>query len=205
MTRGGVRAGRVLGPWGLRLVALAVGSMILGGCGASPAPLGPAGVDGLPTPPPRPAPGDFSGGATTPWFPLDPGTRWPYRQYTPYGNRAVVATVLPEPRPVDGVPTTAVRWQIRVAGAERTAMVRWYAVDSAGNVWWFGQQVSPRRPRLDRLAPRSWQAGRDGAEAGLVLTAAPREGDGYFNARQPRVVARRSTVVSLTGTVSTTR
>ena len=84
-------------------------------------------------------------------------------------------------------------------------MVRWYAVDDVGNVWWFGQQVAPHGPPLDRLAPRSWQAGRAGAEAGLVLTATPREGDGYYNGQQPRVVQRRSTVVSLTGTVATTR
>jgi hypothetical protein len=70
-------------------------------------------------------------------------------------------------------------------------------------VWWFGLRAAPRGPRLDRLAPRSWLAGRHGARAGLVLTATPRVGDGYVNAAQPRVVARRSTVVSVDGTVAT--
>jgi hypothetical protein len=200
MTRAGAWAVRAVAP----MVVLAVGSALLSGCGGSPAPLGPAGVDGLTIPTPRPDPRDFPGRATNPWFPLSPGTRWTYRQYTPDGNRVVVATVIPGRRPVDGVSTTVVRWQVRVDGADRTAMLRWYAVDTAGNVWWFGQQVLPHAPRLDRLAPRSWQAGRHGAEAGLVLTSMPREGDGYLNARQPRVVERRSTVVSLTGTVATT-
>jgi hypothetical protein len=95
-----------------------------------------------------------------------------------------------------------VRWQVRVGSDVRTALVRWYAVDRAGNVWWFGQRVAPGTPRLDPVAPRSWLAGRHHAEAGLVLTAEPRVGDGYFNARQPRVVARRSTVISDDGTVS---
>ena len=82
-------------------------------------------------------------------------------------------------------------------------MVRWYAVDDAGNVWWFGQRVSPHGEPLDRLAPRSWLAGEDGAEAGLVLSGTPRRGDGYANASEPRVVARRSTVLGLTATVAT--
>jgi hypothetical protein len=201
MTRAGFWALRALAP----LVALTVGSAVLTGCGASPAPLGPAGVDGLTIPTSSPDPTDFDGSARNVWFPLDPGTRWTYRQYTPYGNRVVLATVLPGQRPIDGVQTTAVRWQVRAQGEDRTAMTRWYAVDDAGNVWWFGQVVVPHGPPLDRLAPRSWRAGRDGAEAGLILTATPREGDGYLNAQQPRVVQRRSTVVSLTGTVATTR
>ena len=199
MTRAGIWALRALAP----LVALTLGSALLSGCGASPAPLGPAGVDGLTIPIPSPDPSDFDGGARNAWFPLDPGTRWTYRQYSPFGDHVVLATVLPGERRIDGVPTTGVRWQVRSEGKDRTAMVRWYAVDDAGNVWWFGQQVAPHGPPLDRLAPRSWEAGRGGAEAGLVLTATPREGDGYLNAQQPHVVQRRSTVVSLNGTVAT--
>lgn len=201
--------------WGARAVAplvalLIAAAAVLTACGASPTPIGPAGIDGLTIPTPSPAPADFAGGArSNAWFPLEPGTRWVYRQYTPYGERAVSATVLPGVRRIDGIPTTAVRWQVRVDHADRTAMVRWYAVDNDDNVWWFGQQVAPHDPLLDPpldpLAPRSWQAGRDGAEAGLILTATPRVGDGYFNGRQPRVVERRSTVVSLIASVVTTR
>jgi hypothetical protein len=65
--------------------------------------------------------------------------------------------------------------------------------------------VVPHSPRLDTLARRSWTAGRGGAEAGLVLSAEPRVGDGYWNARQPRVVERRSVVQSVTATVATAR
>ncbi|HEX3296242.1 MAG TPA: hypothetical protein VHR85_05420 [Nocardioides sp.] len=196
------------GAWGVRaaatLAALTLAPAALSGCGASPTPLGPAGVDGLTIPTPSPRPADFAGRAENPWFPLRSGTRWVYRQYTPTGSRTVVATVLPGPRDIAGVPTTAVRWQVRTGLHDRTAMVRWYAVDIAGNVWWFGQRVLAHTPRLDRLAPASWLAGRDGARAGLVLTDPPRLGDGYFNALQPGVVERRSTVVSLTATVATT-
>jgi hypothetical protein len=207
MTRAAAWGARAVAPPVALLVALLVAAAaVLTACGASPKPLGPAGIDGLTIPTPAPAPTDFAGGArSNAWFPLEPGTRWVYRQYTPYGDRAVIATVLRGVRRIDGIPTTGVRWQVRVDHADRTAMVRWYAVDNDGNVWWFGQQVAPHDPPLDPLAPRSWEAGREGAEAGLILTATPRVGDGYFNARQPRVVERRSTVVSLIASVATTR
>lgn len=200
MTRAAARAARSAAV----VAALTLGSTALSGCAGSPASLGPAGVDELTIPTPSPDPADFSGRAQNAWFPVVPGTRWTYRQYTTNGNRRVVATVLPRGPRIQGLATTAVRWQVGSGTAEHTAMVRWYAVDRAGNVWWFGQRVVRAGSRLDPLAPRSWRAGLHGAEAGLVLTATPRDGDGYANARQARVVARRSTVQSLDGTVATT-
>lgn len=199
MTRAGAWATRAA----LSIAAAALPVALLSGCGASPEPVGPAGIDGLTIPTPSPDPQDFTGHAENVWFPLDPGTRWTYRQYLPTGLRTVVATVLPGQRRIAGIATTAVRWQYREHGTDRTAMIRWYAVDSAGNVWWLGQHVDTRQPRLDLLAPRSWQAGVHGAEAGLVLTADPRLGDGYLNAAEPDVVARRSTVDSVGSTVVT--
>ncbi len=199
MTRTAAWAVRVAAP----MVALSVVSAALAGCGAAPAKLGPTGIDELTIPTPRPDAADFTGHATNPWFPLLAGTRWTYRQDTPTGSRRVVAEVLPGQRDIAGVGTTAVRWSLRSHGSLRTAMVRWYAVDRAGNVWWFGQRVAAHGPPLDSLATRSFQAGRRGAEAGLVLSAVPRVGDGYLNAQQPQVVERRSTVLSLTGTVAT--
>ena len=199
MTRAAAWAVRAAAP----LVALAVVWAALAGCGASPTKLGPTGIDELTIPTPSPDAADFTGDAANPWFPLLAGTRWTYRQDTPTGSRAVVAEVLPGHRDIAGVGTTAVRWGARSHGSFRTVMVRWYAVDRSGNVWWFGQRLAPRGPPLDRLATRSFQAGRHGAEAGLVLSAVPRVGDGYLNAQQPHVVERRSTVLSLTGTVAT--
>jgi hypothetical protein len=185
------------------IVAVAIVSAALAGCGASPAELGPTGVDELTIPTPSPDPADFTGDAANPWFPLVPGTRWTYRQVAPTGSREVVAEVLPGKRDIAGVSTTPVRWQAPTRGRARTVMVRWYAVDRDGNVWWFGQRVGPAGQPLDSLATRSFLAGRNGAEAGLVISAVPRAGDGYLNARQPHEVDRRSTVLSLTGTVAT--
>jgi hypothetical protein len=189
-----------------RVLCLGFVTGLLTACGMSPAPLGPTGVDGLTIPTPNPVPSDFAGRVDNAWFPLSPGTRWVYHRYTTLETQTLVATVLPAPHKVDGVATTAVRWQWRRAHRRTsTIAVRWYAQDRAGNVWWFGQRLRGNGPEVDDLATRSWQAGRAGAQAGLVVAAHPRVGDGYANGYRAGVVERRSTVVTLDATVAVPR
>ena len=186
-----------------RAATVALASGLLVGCGATPAPEPPTGIDGLTIPTPSPTPADFVTGVDNPWFPLDPGTRWTYRRSTATGSQTLTATVLAHPHRVAGVDTTAVRWEVRRSGRRTSTLaIRWYAEDAAGNVWWFGQRVARTGPHVDLLATRSWAAGRHGAEAGLVVSAAPRVGDGYANGYQPHVVESRSTVASLDATVA---
>jgi hypothetical protein len=193
--------------WAARAAALMAGAVVataaLTGCGASPTKLGPTGVDELTIPTSSPDPADFSGRATNPWFPLAAGTRWTYRQDTVTSTATVTAEVLSSTREIAGVATTPVRWWVRERGVRHVAVTRWYAVDTDGNVWWFGQEVGAHGSSPDVLARRSFQAGRDGAEAGLLVPAHPRVGDGFRNAAQPRVVQRRSTVLGLEATVAT--
>jgi hypothetical protein len=191
--------------WGALAVALALGAAFLGGCSGSPAPLGPSGVDGLTIPTPHPDPAGFVDLVDNPWFPLVAGTRWTYRYLTPGNRDTVVATVLPRTRTVQGVATTAVRLAVRTSSGGTTfAAVRWYAQDTAGNVWWFGQRVGRTLP-IDPLATRSWRAGRRGAEAGLEMPAQPRVGDGFVNGSRPGTMERRSTVLSVDAAVALPR
>jgi hypothetical protein len=186
----------------VRAAVLVLGAGLLGGCGGSPTPVGTAGIDGLTIPTPHPAPDDFADHVVNRWFPLAAGTRWIYRRYTPTSLDTLVATVLPGHTTVEGVATTAVRFTIRrPSGGTTFAAVRWYAEDTAGNVWWFGQRVGRTFP-VDPLATASWVAGRQGAEAGLVMPAHPRVGDGFANGSEPGTVERRSTVVTVDASVA---
>jgi hypothetical protein len=188
-----------------RAGVLMVVAGLLGGCGAAPSPVGPSGIDGLTIPTPRPAPADFAGRVDNTWFPLVPGTRWTYRRHTATSLDTVVATVLSDTRAVEGVATTALRFVVRrPSGGTTFAAVRWYAQDTAGNVWWFGQRVG-RTFAVDPLASASWLAGRRGAEAGLVMPAHPRVGDGFANGSRPGAMERRSTVVALDASVAMPR
>jgi hypothetical protein len=197
MTRAAARTrGRAPG------VAVLAAGFVLSACGASPAPVGPTGVDQLTIPTPSPDPADFSPDVDNTWFPLPPGTSWTYQRVTVDGSERLVATALPGTRRIDGVETRPVRWVALSAGGTTPLAVRWYAQDTAGNVWWFGQRLTRLGRDLDALATRSWQAGRAGAQAGLIMAASPRMGDGYANAYARGVVERRSTVLSLTATAS---
>ncbi|MDP2775515.1 MAG: hypothetical protein Q8O61_18325 [Nocardioides sp.] len=143
-----------------RVVATVAAAALLAaatGCGTASDPSPPAGVDGLTIPTPSPDPRDFVDEIDNPWLPLAPGESWTYRAD---GASSVVWSVEPGPEIAD-VATTAL-----VAGE---GVTDYYAQDEAGNVWWFGREGE-------------WQAGVDGAEAGIAMLATPRVGDGYREA-----------------------
>ncbi|HEX6150922.1 hypothetical protein [Nocardioides sp.] len=162
----------------LAVLVLAV-AWLLAGCGAGPELSPPTGVDELQIPTESPDPRDFVGTVDNPWFPLEPGRTWEYDVSGEAAGRKVTVERGPE---VIGVATTA-----RVAEQDGTQTVDWYAQDEAGNVWWFGRQGE-------------WQAGRDGAQAGLAMAAHPRVGDGYRTGFADGIVEERAQVLSLTET-----
>jgi hypothetical protein len=157
---------------------------LLGGCGSGAASYPPSGIDGLTIPTPSPDPADFVARITNPWLALTPGRVRRYdvkRTGRPDATRTV--TVLPGTVTIDGVRTTAVR-DVLTGGDTASTRTDYYAQDRAGNVWWFGQQGL-------------WQAGREGARAGLVVTATPRLGDGYRAAYAKGVVEDVITVAQV--------
>lgn len=163
--------------------ALTAATLVVGaGCTASePSP--PTGVDGLTIPTPSPDPEDFVATVDNPWLVLEDGS-WAYDVADGDLTYALEVSVETGPE-ILGVPTTAVR---RVPeGLEKkerptlTASTDWYAQDRAGNVWWLGRKGE-------------WQAGEAGAEAGLVMPAEPRFGDGFRSALAAGVDVRAEVV-----------
>jgi hypothetical protein len=128
--------------------------------------------------PARPPASAFTHGqVTNPWFPLKPGTRMVYRGVKD-GKRAVdIFFVTRRTRTIQGVVCRVVQDRLRLAGVLEERTVDWYAQSGTGGVWYFGERTAELGPRGHVLTrDGSWMAGRNGARAGVYLTATPTVG-----------------------------
>lgn len=119
-------------------------------------------------------PAGFTTTIDNPYFPLVPGTRFVYEATTADGTERIVVDVTRETRIVMGVPTVVVHDVATVDGQVEEDTFDWYAQDTDGNVWYFGEATSAGGDTSG-----SFEAGVDGAQPGLVMPVAPAVGDHY--------------------------
>jgi hypothetical protein len=115
-----------------------------------------------------------------PWFPLHPGTRWVYEGTEAGHASRDVVRVTARTKVIAGVRCHVVSDRVYTDGrlAERTT--DWYATSARGVVRYYGEATA----ELDRqgrvtTTEGSWQAGRDGARAGVFMPAHPRRGQAF--------------------------
>ena len=171
-----------------RLVAVAVASLALtSSCGSAPGTSDPEGVDGLVVPTPSPEPGDFVEVIDNPYLPLTPGSTWTYEASGSEGEGRVTVTVTDRARVVAGVRTTVVSAETTDARGRLVEESQdWYAQDLDGNVWSFGE----------RGTDGDWEAGVEGAQAGIAMLATPRLGDGYRHEYRAGVAEDQAEVIA---------
>ena len=128
-----------------------------------------------------PSPSDFTAGVSNRYFPIEPGTVTRYRG-TDEGERfRERVQVTRDTKVIQGVRTTVIHdvtWRADGTLAEKTD--DWYASDNDGNVWYFGERTATYDEQ-GRVESRegSWQAGQDGARAGIIMPANPHPTDAY--------------------------
>jgi len=104
--------------------------------------------------------------------------RWTLRLARQRRQRATELTAGAAALPA-GVEATVVRDTASLDGVLIEDTYDWYAQDTAGNVWYFGEQVQNfERGKLSNT-DGSWEAGVDGALPGIVMPAHPKTGDAY--------------------------
>ncbi len=125
-------------------------------------------------------PAKFSGPVDNPWYPLRPGTTWIYRGSADGESARGVMQVKTRTKTIQGVRCVVVQDNVYLSGrlAERTE--DWFAQDDEGNVWYFGEATAELAANGKiQTTEGSWQAGVDGARAGIVMPAHPKVGQTF--------------------------
>jgi hypothetical protein len=125
-------------------------------------------------------PADFTTRIDNPYRPMAPGSRRVYRNTDTDGTvqRAEVSVTSRTKRIANGIEARVVREAATEDGTLIEQEYDWYAQDSAGNVWYFGEEVKEYENGKVK-ATSTWQAGVDGAQPGVVMPAEPRAGLTY--------------------------
>lgn len=124
-------------------------------------------------------PANFVAEIDNPYMPLVPGTVYTYKGTSDGQRERNVVEVTNKAKMVMGVRCIVVLDQVWFDGELHERTLDWYAQDSEGNVWYFGEASADYKNGKMVSTDGSWEAGVDGALPGIVMLADPMEGDSY--------------------------
>jgi hypothetical protein len=175
-----------------RIVLLAL-ALLAAGCGADDKAALPQGSDPVEIDPSR-----FSAEIDHPFWPMEPGTIWVYRE----GEQRVEVTVTDRTRTVMGAETRVVHDLVTENGVPVEDTLDWYAQDDDGNLWYFGEDTTEFEDGKPAGHAGAWEAGVDGALPGILLPADPEVGMTYRQEYYAGEAEDRAKVLSLDEPVS---
>ncbi len=126
-------------------------------------------------------PADFTTEIDNPYWPMTPGSRWVYRETNTQGDREkVVVTVTSKTKRIaNGITARVVRDVVTENGENVEVTDDWYAQDSDGNIWYLGEDTAEYTDGKVSSRAGSFEAGVDGAQAGIAMPADPQPGLSY--------------------------
>jgi hypothetical protein len=126
-------------------------------------------------------PADFTADITHLYWPMKPGTQWTYRDVDEKGEvqEVVVVATTETKKLANGVTARVVRDTVRSDGELVEDTFDWYAQDSAGNVWYMGEDTAEFENGKIASREGSFEAGVGGAMPGILLPAEPQVGQKY--------------------------
>lgn len=122
---------------------------------------------------------DFVTAIDNQWLPFTPGSRWVYEGVEGDEVERIEVVVLAETRDIQGITATIVRDTVTVGGELIEDTFDWYAQDTAGNVWYLGEDSKEYENGEVASTAGSWEHGVDGALAGIIMWADPMVGRAY--------------------------
>jgi hypothetical protein len=125
-------------------------------------------------------PADFTTEIDNPYWPLKPGSHWVYRETNAEGDvQRDDVTVTGRTKTIIGIEAVVVHDVVRQGGQVTEDTFDWYAQDSAGNIWYLGEDTKEYENGKLKTTEGSWEAGVDGALAGVIVPASPMPGLTY--------------------------
>jgi hypothetical protein len=126
-------------------------------------------------------PKDFTTRIDNPYWPMDPGKRWTYREVDEQGvELKVVVTVSDQTQKIaNGVTARVVRDTVTEDGELIEDTFDWYAQDKEGNIWYLGENTAEFDKGKLVTKEGSFEAGVDGALPGIIMPADPKDGMQY--------------------------
>ena len=129
-----------------------------------------------------------------PYFPLPVGRQWVYRE----GEQRVEVTVTDRTKLIaNGIVARVVRDEVTLKGVPVEITDDYYAQDDEGNVWYMGEATTEYEDGKPVSTEGSFEAGVDGARAGIVMPARPRVGMRYRQEHYEGHAEDRAKIVSL--------
>jgi hypothetical protein len=124
-------------------------------------------------------PANFVTDIVNPYLPLLPGTRWLYEGIADGEVERIEVVVTSERKQILGISAVVVRDTVTVDDEVVEDTYDWFAQDHEGNVWYLGEDSKEYEDGEVVSTAGSWEAGVDGAEAGVVMPADPTVGQAY--------------------------
>ncbi|MGH2759573.1 MAG: hypothetical protein ACRDKJ_08415 [Actinomycetota bacterium] len=144
-------------------------------------------------------PADFTTEIDNPFWPMTPGSKWVYRETDGEGaEQRVEVTVTDKTKKVaNGIEARVVRDEVTEDGVPVEVTDDWYAQDAEGNIWYLGEETTEYEDGKPVSTEGSFEAGKDGAEAGIIMPADPKPGMKYRQEYYEGEAEDRGEIVSL--------
>lgn len=129
---------------------------------------------------------------TNPYHPVAAGKKYIYEGQTTDGLERIEEQRLNTTKTILGITCIIVNFKAYLDGKLIEEAYDWYAQDNEGNVWYFGEAVDNyNTDGTLKDHGGSWEAGKDGAQPGIIMLASPQAGiayreEYYFNHAEDR-------------------
>jgi hypothetical protein len=125
-------------------------------------------------------PADFTTQIDNPYWPMPVGRQWHVRVTNPEGERLTETITVDDKtkKIADGVTARVVHDVVYTNGKATEITDDWYAQDRDGNIWYFGENTASIQ-NGGKDTSGSFEAGKNGADAGIAMAAHPSVGLTY--------------------------